>query len=130
MTELVEKAVFLDDFTRVQNVIALLERLYSRDVWQGGILFVVSGGGFLLVVTFDLELYRNAGPFFETLFPERDLRSVTLAEACAERRRYQPWLSGDIATTLRTMRLLPGRRVLDVDPSVAPGSSAPAAGSE
>lgn len=107
MPELVEKAVWLEDFTRVQNVIALLDRLYSREVWQGGILFVVAGGGFLLVVTFDLEQYREYGPSFEVLFPERDLRVVTLEEACANRRRYQPWLTGDIANALRGLRLLP-----------------------
>lgn len=107
MTELIEKAVFLEDFTRVGNVIALLDRLYNRDTWQGGILFVVSGGGFLLVATFDLERYRAAFPAFEALFPERDLRSVTLEEACANRRRYQPWLSGNIAGALRGLRLLP-----------------------
>ena len=107
MTELVEKAVYLEEFTRVTNVIALLDRLYPRDVWQGGILFLVTGGGFLLVVALEREKYCAAGPEFESLFPERDLRAVTLEEACSNRMQYQPWLSGDICTTLRTMRLLP-----------------------
>lgn len=128
MTELTEKAVFLEDFSRVQNVIALLGHLYNRDTWQGGILFVASGGGFLLVVTFAREPYRQAGILFEALFSERDLRAVTLAEACANRRRYQPWLSGDIATALRTLRLLPNPVVRYIDPAELAESGRPIPG--
>lgn len=107
MTETIEKAVALESLERVRDVIGHLERLYDRDTWTGGLLFADSRGGFLLVACFNADQYVAFGTPFETLFPERDLRPLTLEEALMDGRRYQPWLMGDIPGVLRGLRLLP-----------------------
>lgn len=105
--ELIEKAVWLSDLIRARNVIALMDHIYDKDIWTGGMLFIDTRGGFLLVACFDPDSYIALGTPFETLFPEEHLRSVTLEEACFDGRRYRPWLAGDIPNTLRALRILP-----------------------
>jgi len=107
MSELIDKAVWLDDMERVLNVVELLERVYPSDVWQGGILFQDRQSGFLLIITLDPELYPGEYPQFEGLFPARDLRLVTLEEACFDGGRYRPFLAGGIPDALRHLKLLP-----------------------
>lgn len=107
MTELVEKAVWLESQERVRDVIKLMGRLYDNDIWQGGLLFRDLQGGFLLVVTFNPDTYLALGTPFETLFPASHLRPVTLEEACTQWRRYRPCLSGDMTIALRALKLLP-----------------------
>lgn len=119
MTDTIDKAVYLEDLGRVYNVVGVLEHLYTADVWTGGMLFVDTRGGLLLVACFDPDTYTALGTPWETLFPPAHLRSITLEEACAHRQRYRPWLAGDIVTTLRALRLLP-RRPAAADECVPP----------
>jgi hypothetical protein len=107
MRETTDKAVWLEDIARVSNVIHVLNQLYDADMWTGGMLFVDTQGGFLLVACFDPDTYVALGTPWETLFPPAALRPLTLQEACAHSSRYRPWLVGDIVNTLRFLRLLP-----------------------
>ena len=107
MSNLVDKAVWLEDMTHAQNVIALLEHTYPGPVWPGGLLFQDLQTGFLLVACFDLELYPGEYALWESLFPPRDLRDITLEQACWLPRRYRPWLGDGIAGALRHQKLLP-----------------------
>lgn len=108
MTELIDKAVWLDSLDRVHNVINVLGQLYDSEMWLGGLLFQDVQGGFLLVVTLNPDTYIALGTPWENLFPASHLRPITLEEACTAWRRYRPWLGGDICTVLRGLRLLPG----------------------
>lgn len=108
MIETVDKAVWLESLERVQHVIELMEKLYDTNVWTGGMLFQDLQGGFVLVSCFDPDQYVAFGTPFESLCPERDLRALTLEEACANGGRYRPWLAGDIPNVLRMLKLLPG----------------------
>lgn len=119
MPDTIDKAVYLESLERVYNVIGVLEQLYDADTWTGGMLFVDTQGGFLLVACFDPDTYTALGTPWETLFPPAHLRYLGLEEACAHRQRYRPWLAGDIVNTLRALRLLP-RRPAFVDESVPP----------
>lgn len=105
--DLIDKAVWLESMERVLNVIGVLDQLYDSDMWVGGILFRDTLGGFLLVATFDRDTYIALGTPWERLFPPAHLRAITLDEACAQDRRYHPWLRGEIPNTLRLLRLLP-----------------------
>lgn len=114
MPEPIEKAVWLDSLDRVHKVISVLEQLYDREMWLGGLLFLDVQGGFLLVVTLNPDTYTALGTPWENLFPANHLRPITLVEACTAWRRYRPWLQGNIPTALRELKLLPGR-----EPSVS-----------
>lgn len=107
MTKVTEKAVWLDSIERAHNVLTVLDQLYSREVWLGGILFRDLHGGFLLVVTFNPDTYKDLGTSWEALFPSAHLRSLSFEDAWADWRRYRPWLAGETLQTIRTMRLLP-----------------------
>lgn len=107
MAELLDKGVWLDDMERVLNVIELLERVYPSDVWQGGVLFKDRQAGFVLIITLDPQQYPGSYPSFESLFPTRDLRRITLEEACFDGGRYRPFLGGDIPSVLGHLKLLP-----------------------
>lgn len=108
MIETVDKAVWLENIGRVRDVIELMERIYDTNVWTGAMLFQDTQAGFVLVACFDPDQYLAFGTPFERLFPERDLRYITLEEACHNGKRYLPWLGGDIPGALRMMKLLPG----------------------
>ena len=107
MTELTDKAVWLEDMTHVLNVINLLERTYPGPEWPGAMLFQDLQTGFLLVCCFDLEHYPGELPVWESLFSPRDLRDITLEQACWLPRRYRPWLGDGIADSLGHLKLLP-----------------------
>ena len=107
MTNLIDKAVWLEDMTHVLNVIELLERTYPGPEWPGALLFQDLQQGFLLVACFDLELYPGEYAPWESLFPPRDLRDVAMEQACWLPKRYRPWLGDGIAGALRQMKLLP-----------------------
>lgn len=107
MPETMDKSVWLEDMKRVADVVKLLERTYTTDVWTGGVLFQDTVAGFLLVACFDPALYPGKEIVWETLFPARDLRDVTLEQACSRQTRFRPWLAGDISQVLAHMRLLP-----------------------
>jgi len=107
MSELIEKAVWLDSLDRVQKVLSVLEQIYGGDIWVGGLLFQDVQGGFLLVVTLNPDTYIALGTPWENLFPSSHLRPITLEEACNAWRRYRPWLGGEICTVLRALKLLP-----------------------
>lgn len=108
MTELVDKAVWVDDLERARNVIELLERTYPGPEWTGATLFQDPPAGLVLVCCFDPELYPGDLPAWETLFPARDLRALTLAEACAPSHPLRAYLAGGITDALRRLKLLPG----------------------
>jgi len=107
MPETVDKAVWLESLGRVEHVIRLMELIYDTNVWTGGLLFQDLQGGFLLVACFDPDQYMAFGTPWERLFPERDLRPLTLEEALANNSRYRPWFTGDITMVLRHLKLLP-----------------------
>lgn len=107
MSELIDKAVWLEDMTRVTDVVELLERTYTSNAWTGGMLFQDVAAGFLLVACFDPGLYPGDLPTWESLFPARDLRALTLEQVLADGRRFRPWLAGDVALMLRGLKLLP-----------------------
>lgn len=107
MPPLIEKAVWLESMERVRNVIAVIGQLYDCDVWQGGILFRDSRGGFLLVVTLNPGTYTALGTPWETIFPANHLRSITIEQACSNHQRYHVWLGGESLYLIRQLRLLP-----------------------
>lgn len=108
MPDTIDKSVWLEGMDRVLNVIALLERTYESDVWTGGLLFQDMVAGFVLVVSFDPERYPGDHIAFEALFPARDLRDLTMDQACTLPNRFRPWLGGDLPAVLRHLKLLPG----------------------
>jgi len=108
MTNLIDKAVYLEDMTHVLNVVELLERTYPGPEWPGALLFQDLQSGFLLIVCLDLELYPGELPLWESLFPPRDLREVTMEQACWLPNRYRPWLGEGVIEALRGSKLLPG----------------------
>jgi len=103
----IDKAVWVEDLGRTRDVVELLGRTYSNGSWTGAMIFHDHQGGLLLVACFDPELYPRNLPAWESLFPARDLRAVTMAEACADGRRYHPHLAGGIAVMLGHLKLLP-----------------------
>jgi len=107
MTKLIDKAVGLEDMTHALNVIELLERTYPGPEWPGALLFQDLQAGFLLIACFDPELYPGELPTWESLFPPRDLRDVTMEQACWLPNRYRPWLGDGVADALRQLKLLP-----------------------
>lgn len=105
--DLVEKAVWLCDLVRVRNVVQVLTELYDSNTWVGGMVFQDTRSGFLLVATFDRDRYAHRLLPFDIIFEDRDLRSITLAQAMGDHRRYRPFVGGDIPNTLRAVKLLP-----------------------
>lgn len=107
MPETIDKAVWLEGMSHVLGVISLLERIYETDVWTGALLFQDLQVGFLLVACFDPERYPGEHIAFEALFPARDLRDLTMQQACTLPNRYRPWLGGDLPAVLSHLKLLP-----------------------
>ena len=107
MSNLTDKAVWLEDLERAQNVIELLERTYPGPEWTGAMLFQDPPAGLVLVCSFDPELYPGDLPAWEALFPARDVRALTMADACAPSHRLRPYLAGGLALVLGRLKLLP-----------------------
>lgn len=103
----IDKAVYLEDLGRVRDVVELLERTYPGAEWTGALVFIDGGGGLILVACFDPVLYPGERTEWEALFPARDLRALTLRDACAARRRYRPLLAEGVVETLAHIKLLP-----------------------
>lgn len=103
----IDRAVWLEDLGRARDVVELLGRTYPGGAWTGALLFHDIRGGLVLVACFDPELYPGDLPLWEGLFPARDLRALTLAETCANARRYRPHLAGPVVAVLSTQKLLP-----------------------
>lgn len=105
--ETIDKAVYLEDLGRVRDVVEILERTYPGPEWTGALVFLDGQGGLTLVVCFDPDLYPGELPAWEALFPARDVRALTMREACAAKRRYRPLLTGGAAEALAHLKLLP-----------------------
>lgn len=103
----IDRAVYLEDLERVRDVVELLERTYPGPEWTGALVFEDIHGGLVLVASFDAELYPGALPAWEALFPARDVRELTLRNACAWRRRYHPLLADGAEAILAHLKLLP-----------------------
>lgn len=101
------KAVYLEDLDRVRDVVELLERTYPGPEWTGALVFLDSQGGLILVACFDMDHYRGDLPLWEGLFPARDLRVLSLREACANGHRYRPLLADGAEELLAHVKLLP-----------------------
>lgn len=108
MSELIDKAVWVEDIDRARNVIWLVECTYPGPEWTGAMLFQDAQGGLVLVCCFDPELYPGALPAWEVLFPARDLRELTMSVACSHSRRFRPYLAGGVALAVSRLKLLPG----------------------
>lgn len=109
MDNLIDRAVWFPSLDQLIKAVKVLDQLYDdlAGTWTGGIVFIDLRGGFLLVVTFDSDLYVSFSPPFESLFPPERLVSITLDDACKNGNRYRAWLGGDIPNTLRVLKLLP-----------------------
>lgn len=103
----IDKAVYLEDLARVRDVVELLERTYPGPEWTGALVFSDGQGGLILVGSFDPDLYPGDLPAWESLFPARDLRALTVREACAARRRYRLLLPEGAEELLAHLKLLP-----------------------
>lgn len=103
----IDKSVWLEDLERAHDVVELLERTYTDNTWTGAMLFRDLQGGLVLVACFDAELYPGELPRWESLFPGRDLRALTMADLCADGHRYRPYLEGGLSLVLGRLKLLP-----------------------